>query len=832
MSIVNLTPMMRQYMEIKAEVPDKILFYRLGDFYEMFYEDAVIASKELDLVLTSRNAGEGEKAPLCGVPYHAAESYLGTLVKKGYSVAISEQLEDPRFVKGLVKRGIIRIVTPGTLTEESELESSKNNFLVSTYEDEKEAALAYIDLSSFEIVLLGFSGETRHHELLRELQSLEPAEILTETEMGYQAFSEETVLSERYYRDDLKLKNTLKVPTLVDTLSKAKRKALFSLIEYILETQRLSEVRFDVTVQNEKNYLTIDSVAIHNLELFETLRTKEKKGSLLGAIDSTKTPMGSRLLKEWIRKPLRDKEEIERRYALVECFLAHDTERREIVKGLREIHDIERILSKLVFGSLQPKDVRALERSLEGVKAINEPLKALTLKPLEAFEPLVKRMKELFLEDLPATIKDGGFIRPEANEELKSFREVLEHGDDMLLSIEAKEREASGIKNLRIKFNKVFGYFFEVTNSYKDFVPSHFIRKQTLAGSERYFTEELKELENKILNAKELSIELEKSIYQEFLELLKENHEELLVLSKRVASLDVLVSFSETARAKHYVKPTIGTESLLITGGRHPVVEDMIGSDHYVTNDTLLDHKENQFAIITGPNMAGKSTYLRQVALITLLAHMGSFVPAEEANIPLIDQIFTRVGASDDLASGQSTFLVEMNELALILKSCTDHSLVILDEIGRGTSTYDGLAIAWATVEYLTKEVKPFSLFATHYHELTEIEERIEGVKNYRIAVQKIGEDLILLRKIVPGRAHQSYGIEAAKLAGLPKRLLDRAGEILKKLEEVDTASVEKVSESSEVTKALLDLNIDSLTPIEALNVLNDLVKLVKDERH
>lgn len=834
MSILELTPMMRQYFEIKHQHPNDILFYRLGDFYEMFYEDAEIAAKELDLVLTARNAGNGVKAPLCGIPYHSAQGYIGTLLKKGYSVAICEQTEDPKKAKNLVRREVVKIITPGTLTDGDLLDSTRNNYLLSLYASKKRLAISYVDLASFVIKSTSFEGHTARADALSEIRSLFPSEILVPEGTPLELETHQTSLPERYYDEGAiqpMLEQFLNRPLHRKELSAEAFLSLGALLRYVQETQRLAiNSAFSLESYTSAQFMMLDHTAITNLELFETLRNKEVHGSLFGVLDKTCSAMGQRLLRQWMQKPLHEVQAIEERLHWVGLFYELDPLRDLLRRELDSLQDVERILGKLIFGTIQPRDLRALQLSLEKAPRLNVLLDKHHYDPLPTFPQLTQKLQSFLREELPATTKDGNFIRKGFHDALDELNDLIEHGSDKLLALEEKERTASAIKNLRIKYNRVFGYFFDVTNSNKHLVPEHFIRKQTLAGSERYYSEELKELETRILSAGEEKLELEKNLYAKFVDELKLHHEAMLELVRAYARLDVLSTLAYVAKLERYVRPQVHSgQELIIRQGRHPVIASMIGRDHFVPNDIEMNDSDDQFFIITGPNMAGKSTFLRQVALISLLAHMGSFVPAQEALIPLFDRIFTRVGASDDLSQGQSTFMVEMSELSAILSQATNHSLVVLDEIGRGTSTYDGLSIAWSVVEYLTGILHPKTLFATHYHELTEIEERIQGVKNFRIAVQKIGEDIVLLRKIIPGRAHQSFGIQVARLAGLPDSLIRRAGEILRELEAHDIARQGlDTTQHSELLKEILDIPIEEITPLEALNLLSGIIKKAK----
>lgn len=822
LNIKKLTPMMQQFLEIKATVPEHILFYRLGDFYEMFYEDAEIAAEALDLVLTSRNAGGGTKAPLCGVPYHSAQGYIAKLIEKGFSVAICEQVEDPKEAKGLVRREVVKIITQGTLVDEDFLDKSKNNYLAAVAREEGGYSLSYCDLSTFYLRSAYFS-QGEEEELKEEIQSIGPSELLVEEGLDLEAtrFIERPQVSKKLLDTFLKVQ-----PDKTSLLS------LSVLFEYILETQFIEpNTAFDYEFMAREDFMKLDTTVYSHLELFETLISKKKRGSLFGLLDVCSTPMGSRLLQKWIQKPLQDIGAINQRLDLVEFFYDRPELIPLIEKELKSIHDLERLISKLVFSHIMPKDLRKISSSLEVVPRIKESIQELTSPLIDGLEPLpevYKLLDETLLEDPAATIADGGVISPRNHPELGDILYLLEHGTGLLLDMEVEEKEKTGIKNLKIRYNRVFGYFLEVTNSNLHMVPDNYIRKQTLVGSERFFTEELKELEVKILSAEEEQKVYERRVYEELVENIKSQSERLLDLARALSILDLSLSLAKIARDRDYVRPQLVREQTFeLDSSRHPVLEALQGRENFIANDLYMD-QDNHFFIITGPNMAGKSTYLRQVALITLMAHMGSFVPADRALIPLTDRIFTRVGASDDLSQGKSTFMVEMTELAYILNNASENSLVILDEIGRGTSTFDGLSIAWATTEYLSSEIRPRCLFATHYHELTEAEEKISGISNFRIAVEQMGRDLIFLRKILPGRAHRSYGIEAAKLAGLPESLIFRAGDILRELEAKDTMVESKVSEdcgetSRPLIRELSLLDMDDISPREAWSLLEDL---------
>lgn len=823
LNIRNLTPMMQQYFEIKATVPEHILFYRLGDFYEMFYEDAQKASEALDLVLTSRNAGGGIKAPLCGVPYHSAQGYIAKLIEKGFTIAICEQVEDPKLAKNLVKREVVKIITQGTLIEENLLKQSEHNYLACVCREEGGYSLSYGDLSTFYIRSSFFSLEEMT-ELEEELDLLSPSELLVEEGI---ALSAGIPIAPPHLSDSL-LKGFISTP-----IDPGVKSSLSGLLNYILETQFIQpNTSFDYGFIHRQDHMKLDPTVLSHLELFETLISKEKRGSLLGLLDQSITPMGSRLLREWMARPLQHLSAIELRQDLIEHFVLHPVLLQNLRDILRGVHDLERLLSKVVFSHIMPKDLRKICSTLAALPKLLTDLKESRehelLEGLQEFKELHQQLDETLLEDPAATLAEGGVISPKHFPELQDTLFLLEHGSRLLLELEAREKEQTGIKNLRIRYNRVFGYYIEVTNSNLSQVPEHYIRKQTLVGSERFFTEELKELEIKIMSAEERQKLFEREIYEKLVQEVKEKSTDLLLLSKALARLDAALSLALVAKERDYCRPQVVSEQdMILRESRHPVIEAMLGRENFISNDLSMD-EEHHFFIITGPNMAGKSTYLRQVALITLMAHMGSFVPASYAKIPLTDRIFTRVGASDDLSRGKSTFMVEMTELSSILHHATEHSLVILDEIGRGTSTYDGLSIAWATVEYLCQEKSPRCLFATHYHELTEAEESIPGIKNFRIAVETLGRDLIFLRKILPGKSGRSYGIEAAKLAGLPESLLVRASAILKELEEKDpmvkpSTKVMEEQDKPHWIPELVGLDLDQMSPREAWSLLEAL---------
>lgn len=811
MDFTQLTPMMKQYFEIKNEYKDFILFYRLGDFYEMFFEDAITASRELELTLTGRNCGLEERAPLCGIPYHAADAYIGRMVEKGYKVAICEQVEDPATAKGIVKREVVRIITPGTVIDPTMLDEKKNNYILTLYKN-KYHALAFADITTGEFKTTLFDPTIDAFRLLEEIQKIDPREVVIDQNLEKQLPWLHKSLASQYtltvYHDaSFKSDNALSiikrifgvfsVESLGLVPQEEQTAAVGALLAYIEETQKVPLLHFDrIEHYHQNSYMMIDRFTRRNLELTETMREKGKKGSLLGVLDKTCTAMGGRKIRQWIEQPLIDQTKIEERLEAVACFNNDLFLREELKVILRQIYDLERLASKLVYGNINPRDLLALKNSIELLPDLKALLTAHDLTLVDQLSDQLDLLADVhhlidhaLVEEPPIAIKEGGIFKDDYNDSLKEYRQILTNGKSWLLDVEERERQRTGIKTLKIGFNKVFGYYIDVTRANSKSVPEDYIRKQTLANNERYITPELKSLEEKVLGAEEKMMALEYQLFTELREALLKNVQRLKHTADAVASIDVLYAFAEAAYQNNYARPAIHADCLLsVKNGRHPVVERIMDPGQFVSNDTHLDQDEHQFYIITGPNMAGKSTYLRQVALITLMAQIGSFVPAESATVSIVDRIFTRVGASDDLSQGQSTFMVEMNELANILKNATSRSLIILDEIGRGTSTYDGLSIAWSVVEYLSKKdgINAKTLFATHYHELTELEGRFHGVKNYCIAVKEIGDDIIFLRKIIRGGASQSYGIQVAKLAGLPNEVIERAKDILKKLEAND----------------------------------------------
>jgi len=873
MDEAKLSPMMRQYLESKKEVPDALLFYRIGDFYEMFFEDAIKASKALDLVLTGKDCGLEERAPMCGIPYHAADSYVSKLVSQGFKVAIGEQVEDPKLAKGLVKREIIRVITPGTQTEETALEEGKNNYLSAIYPGNSGIGLATVDISTGELYSLSVSDSK---ELLDEISRFSPKEILcpigfledmelssaldsrftlsiTEKEKEYFGKEEaDKILSSHF---------SSSIPGLGLEHAPLERRALGACLRYLYDTQKniLSHIRHIERFHRE-DYMLLDLSTQRNLELWETLRDKKKRGSLLWVLDKTHTAMGSRMLRHFLERPLREKKKMEERLDCIEELCQRYIDGEELREYLDSIYDMERLIGKISISSANARDMLALKSSLQFLPVIKRTLSSFSGKLLQdlgqdmdALEELYTRIDECIEEDPPLSIKEGGIIKSSFHEEVRLFREAGEHGKEWLNQLEEREREKSGIKNLKIKYNRIFGYCFEISKSYQGEIPDYFIRRQTLAQAERYTTVELQDLQNKILGAAENLQQLEYSLFVNLREELSRELGRMQKTAKEIAFLDACLSLAKVAMQEQYVRPKINEEgNLRIVDGRHPVVEKLLQDQSFVPNDARLG-KEEKIAIITGPNMAGKSTYMRQVALIVLMASIGSFVPAKQADIPICDRIFTRVGASDDLASGQSTFMVEMSEVSNILRNATENSLLILDEIGRGTSTFDGLSIAWAVVEYLAREIKAKTLFATHYHELSVLEGKLENVKNYCIAVSKEQGEIQFLRKIMPGGADESYGIDVAKLAGVPAPVLDRAREISSFLNEKDLrlqhldfeeAPEEKFvedfpentlkagetrrknsdSELSKEEKEVLDCirndSFESMSPLEAINLL------------
>jgi len=860
----KVSPMMQQYFDIKAEYEDCILFFRLGDFYEMFYEDAITASQILEITLTGKDCGQEERAPMCGVPFHSAQNYIAKLIKNGKKVAICEQVEDPALAKGIVKRDVIRVVTPGTANIDAVLNSDENNFLACVYIEDDIYGLSFCDVSTGELITTEGPNDPMENRLVDTLACFKPKEIILNDRSfkNSKAIMElknrfdfyESFVPEDYFDADEgrafvynKFKFLRNDDILRDKLYSIR--SLNAMFKYLDETQKIDLSHIETVSYYENcDYMEIDMSSRRNLELTETMRDKGKKGSLYGILDKTKTGMGARRLKNWIDRPLKSVDNINRRLDAVGEMVSKQDVRDEFRECFKKINDIERLISKTVYGSCNARDFAALKQSIGVLPEVHKILSVCECELLkEAYlgfdmlEDLYKLLDSAIVdEDIPLTIREGGIIKEGFDRELDKLRMIMNNGTGILASIEAKEKERTGIKNLKISYNKVYGYYIEVTRSFLDMVPGDYIRKQTLTGSERFITQELKEIENTILGARERVNDLE---YEDFMYVrgeINKNSQRLKKMAELISVTDVLCALAEVSVENGYSRPEINSgEEIVIEGGRHPIVElSALSTSMFVPNDTYLNTTDCRFSIITGPNMAGKSTYMRQTAIITLMAQMGSFVPAKCARIGIVDKIFTRIGASDDLASGQSTFMVEMNEVAHILKNATSKSLLILDEIGRGTSTYDGLSIAWAVVEYISEKIGAKSLFATHYHELIQLENMIDGIKNYSIAVKRRGEDITFLRKIVRGGTDDSFGIEVANLAGVPKDVIDRAREVLSAVESGEknekTTVEEKLSKvdeqkvkTNELYDAIMSIDISTLTPLEAMNELFTLQKKV-----
>ena len=872
---MNMSPMMQEYCKTKEEYKDCILFYRLGDFYEMFFDDALLVSKELELTLTGKDCGLEERAPMCGIPFHAADTYINRLIERGHKVAICEQVEDPKKAKGLVKRAVIRVVTPGTTLDATSLDESKNNYLMSIVSIADRFGCAIADITTGDCFLTEVPNSQK---LVDEINKFSPAEIIC-NDSFFMSGVDTDDLKERlgicifsldaWYFDDDTCRKELREHFHVTNLEGLGISdydsgiiAAGALFLYLKETQKtaLSQMT-TIRPYTAERYMLIDSSSRRNLELVETLREKQKRGSLLWVLDKTKTAMGARTLRSFVEQPLIDAEEINRRLEALEELNEKPMLRDEIREYLNPVYDLERLVSRISFKSANPRDMVAFASSLEMIPYIKQVLKdfqAPILKEIyedmDSLEDITDLIKHAIVDEPPLAQKDGGIIREGFNEDVDKFRSARTDGKKWLTELETKERERTGIKSLKIKYNRVFGYALEVTNTFKELVPENYIRKQTLANAERYITEELKNLENMILGAEDKLYALEYELFSNVRDKVGQEVIRIQRTAKAIAGLDVFASLALVAERNHYVRPKVNEGGIIdIKGGRHPVVEQMIDNDMFIANDTYLDNTKKRVSIITGPNMAGKSTYMRQTALIVLMAQIGSFVPAEKANIGIVDRIFTRVGASDDLASGQSTFMVEMTEVANILRNATAKSLLILDEIGRGTSTFDGLAIAWAVIEHIsnTKLCGAKTLFATHYHELTELEGKLSGVTNYCIAVKEKGDDIVFLRKIVKGGADKSYGIQVAKLAGVPDSVINRAKELVEELSDADiTAAVKDLAspkkkpkvemdmaqmslfdtvQDNDIIEELKGIDIGNLTPMEALNTLYNLQNKIKN---
>ena len=881
--MAELTPMMKQYMETKSQYQDCILFYRLGDFYEMFFDDALTASRELEITLTGKNCGQEERAPMCGVPYHAVEGYLNKLVSKGYKVAICEQMEDPKQAKGIVKREVVRIVTPGTNLDAQALDETKNNYIMCIVYIADRYGISVADISTGEYLVTELPDSSR---LMDEISRFVPAEIIC-NEAFYMSGMDLDGLKDRFgvtiysleswYFDDSLCREKLLEHFHVSGFGGLGLEdydcgiiSAGALLQYLLETQKNSLSNLThITPYVTGKYMLLDSATRRNLELCETLREKQKRGSLLWVLDKTKTAMGARMLRKYVEQPLISKKDIVLRLDAVEELKNQAISREEIREYLSPVYDMERLLTKITYGTANPRDLTAFKTSLEmlpPVRYLLEEMQSDLLKEIhedmDSLEDLCTLLRSAIRDEPPIAMKEGNIIRDGYNEEVDKLRRAKSDGKDWLAKLENEEREKTGIKNLRIKYNKVFGYYLEVTNSYKSMVPDYYTRKQTLANAERYITPELKELEDMILGAEDKLYALEYELYCGVRDQIASQVERIQRTAKAVARLDAVASLALVAERNGYVRPNINEKGVIdIKDGRHPVVERMIPNGTFIANDTYLDDKKHRISIITGPNMAGKSTYMRQTALIALMAQIGSFVPASRADIGLSDRIFTRVGASDDLASGQSTFMVEMTEVANILRNATSRSLLILDEIGRGTSTFDGLSIAWAVIEYISDSrlLGAKTLFATHYHELTELEGKISNVNNYCIAVKEKGDDIVFLRKIVKGGADKSYGIQVAKLAGVPDLVIERAKEIVEELSNEDiTAKVSEIAVKERTTKKkqktrrydevdiaqmslfdtvkdddvleeLKNIDVGNMTPIDALNTIYRLQNKLKN---
>ncbi len=861
--MAEYSPMMQHYLDTKKDYKDSILFYRLGDFYEMFFDDAILASRELELTLTGKECGQEERAPMCGIPFHAAENYIARLISKGYKVAICEQMEDPKQAKGIVKREVIRVVTPGTVIESNLLDEKKNNYIMSVYKSGIYFGIAVCDVSTGDFRATQIKETNNFSAALDEISRYSPAEIVVNNLM-YDTTEEIAKIRERFQiyiskQEDNKFSNNVEeLTSKYNVVDESENKieindktlcicAINGLLTYILETQKTNLDHINkIILYNNTKYMCLDINARRNLELTEKLRDKSKKGTLLWVLDKTSTSMGGRRLRRWINDPLLDIEKINKRLNSVKELKDNPILRGDIADLLKKVYDIERLVGKISYGNANARDLISLKNSvkqLPELKKIMSNTESTLLKELhnelDILEDIYNIIDVAIVEEPPISVKEGGIIKKGYNEEIDKLKMATTDGKNWLIQLEANEREKTGIKGLKVGFNKVFGYYIEVTKSNISLVPDRYIRKQTLTNGERYVTEELKKLENELLGAEEKVINLEYNAFCEIREIIEKQLLRIQRTADIVATLDVLNSFAIVAEDMNYCMPIVDNSGIIdIKGGRHPVIEKILPSGEFVDNDTYLDKEDNRFSIITGPNMAGKSTYMRQVALITLMAQCGSFVPATFARLGVVDKIFTRIGASDDLSMGQSTFMVEMMEVATILKEATQNSLVILDEIGRGTSTYDGLSIAWAVAEYMSDKEKcgAKTLFATHYHELIGLEQKIQGVKNYSIAVKEKGEDIIFLRKIVAGGTDESYGVHVAKLAGVPQTVTKRSNEILRTLERKSIlGSKEQEKENKKIAEGQLDMynyklaeiaheidkiDLNSLTPIDALNTL------------
>lgn len=863
--MAELTPMMQQYLKVKEEYGDAIVFFRLGDFYEMFFDDALTASRELEITLTGRDCGQKERAPMCGVPYHAADTYIAKLISRGYKVAVCEQMEDPSKTKNIVKRDVIRVITPGTILDSNQLDEQKNNYLCSIFKDASGAGLSFADVSTGDLYATEFAGRNFLMHVYNEIAKFSPSEIVINAEGAadeaftgflkerftvtvnsiedsvYEKEESYTALSEQFNVEDLAILGLIENGYPI--------KSLAGLFCYLRDTQKIELSHITaVNLYSDGQFMELDINTRKNLELCETMHEKTKKGSLLGVLDHTKTAMGARMLRKWLEQPLVSCLPILKRLQGVEELYKDPMLKDGLFDAFKKVHDIERSLAKIVYKTANARDLIALRNSICYIPKIKELLtncsSSILKEQLEAMDDLEDIRGLIFLsicDDPPFSVREGGMIREGYSEEVDKYRSAINHGKEWIMEIEAEEKEKTGIKNLKTGFNKVFGYYLEVTKSYQDLVPDYFIRKQTLANCERYITEKLKDVENTILSANDKIVQLEYELFEQVRSQIADEIVRIQGTVKAMATVDVLCSLADVAFKNGYCMPQVDmSDTIDIKGGRHPVVEAVQKDTLFVPNDTFLNNGSNLLSIITGPNMAGKSTYMRQTALIVLMAQIGSFVPAEHARIGVVDKIFTRVGASDDISSGRSTFMVEMSEVSYILKNATKKSLLILDEIGRGTSTYDGLSIAWSVIEYIAdhKKLGAKTLFATHYHELTGLENSDLGIQNYNIAFKKRGDDIVFLRKIIPGGTDDSYGIEVAKLAGVPKPVIERAKEILKALETENpqkryTDVPESLEEDlqmnltscnfDEIIDMIRGISLDTISPIEALNKLYEL---------
>ncbi|HHZ00841.1 MAG TPA: DNA mismatch repair protein MutS [Sedimentibacter sp.] len=869
--MAKYTPMMEQYFSIKDQYRDCILMFRLGDFYEMFFDDAITASRVLEIALTGRDCGQEERAPMCGVPYHAVDGYISKLIENGYKVAICEQLEDPSLAKGIVKRDVIRVITPGTIIDQGMLDAKSNNYLCCIYLD-KGFGMSYADISTGElfvtenISLSDFLKNRVNDPLIEEISKISPSEIISNQFTGDENLDPKIYIRNPLNFEDCKtaILRHFKVISLDSLGLQDNYHAVMSLgmlLRYLDETQKTSLDHINkLKFYTLGDYMQLDSGTRKNLELIETIRGKKGPGTLYHVIDNTMTAMGGRLLKKWIEEPLKNIKHINLRLDAVEELYKNVMVSNNIKEYLKSVYDIERLLSRIVYGNCNGRDLNALKQSLSNLPDLKAELSGLTSRLFAEIYTNFDELKDIFdlideaiIDDPPVSVKEGGIIKAGYNEELDELKEITINGKTWISNLQSKEREATGIKNLKIGYNKVFGYYLEVTKSYLKDVPDHYIRKQTLANCERYVTPELKEMEAKILNADEQIMKLEYELFLKVREYIKGHVRRIQETAYDIALIDVLNSLAIAAVKNNYVRPEMNNKGYIsIIDGRHPVIEKIIKNEMFVPNDTYIDNKEYRMSIITGPNMAGKSTYMRQVALIALLAHIGSFVPARKAEICIIDKIFTRVGASDDLSQGQSTFMVEMSEVSYILKNATSDSLLILDEIGRGTSTYDGLSIAWSVVEYITKKIKAKTLFATHYHELSELESKLKSVKNYKILIKEENDKITFLRKIKEGSIDRSYGIQVANLAGLPEEVVERAKEILKQLDESDinkpfarrknrvndafqvslfepdTSEKGINKEYKELAENIKSIDIENITPMQSFKLLYDIIERAK----